>query len=55
MKKLDPQHVFREKIPSFVPESFLRKTEMMQKENFHVFTFLGSFCNFFDRHRELEC
>ena len=45
MMKLDPQHVFKEKFTSFVPKRFLRKTQVMQKENFQVvFTFLGSFC-----------
>ena len=53
MIKLDPQHVFKEKFPSFVPESFLRKTQMMQKENFHVFTFLGSFCTIIELHKKV--
>ena len=44
MIKLDSQHVLKEKFTYFVPESFLRKTQIMQKENFQVvFTFLGSF------------
>ena len=45
MIKLDTQHVFKEKFTSFVPESFPRKSQIMQEENFQVvFTFLGSFC-----------
>ena len=53
MTKLDPQHVFKEKFPSFVPESFLRKTQTMQKENFHIFTFLGSFCTIIELHKKV--
>ena len=53
MIKLDLQHVFKAKFLSFVPESFLRKTQMMQKENFHVFTFLGSFCTIIELHKKV--
>ena len=53
MIKLDPQHVLKEKFPSSVPESFLRKTQMMQEENFHVFTFLGSFCTIIELHKKV--
>ena len=53
MFKLDPQHVFKGKFPSYVPESFLRKTQMMHKENFHVFTFSGSFCTNIELHKKV--
>ena len=54
MIKLDPQHVFKEIFTSFVPESFLRKTHLMQKENFQVvFTFLVSFCTIIELQKKV--
>ena len=54
MIKLDPQHVFKEKFTSFVPENFLRKTQIMQKENFQVvFTFLGSICTIIELQKKV--
>ena len=54
MIKLDPQHVFEEKFTSFVSESFLRKTQIMRKENFQVFTFLGSFCTIIELQKSFK-
>ena len=45
----------KENFTAFVPESFLRKTQIMQKENFPVvFTFLVSFCTIIELHKSFK-